>query len=557
MKQTTSVGVRFTETMRGHLALGDRHDHDAAEIEGHGQGQTLEFTVTITFDDLNAMIADPNHAGRITGTVDAPLLGAGLLTVEDGVFELFKTDPGAAQCALMVYRMLLRGGGKSFRLKGTKTLRDDGGFDMWRDSTTLAVDIEDVGGAVVARGIARISVSDFVRQLTTMRAVNAPSAASGLRAVSRFGLFFQNRMRSIYGRMFAPRERLTSLAGRQRRALRCGEGERIPIRTQDGVELKLTRFKGGDKGPVLLTPGFGTSSLAYLIDTVDTNLPEYLFERGYDVWLLDYRASPDLKSATTQFTLDDIARYDYPAAVGAVRERTGAPSIQMMAHCVGSLTFQMAQTLGLQGVRSAICSQLTLHPKLPMLNQIKGRLYLANLIKAASFDTLTTTYTDSLAERAFDLLLRLYPSRYQRSANPVLHRILFLYGDVIKLEKLNRATYEAIPEMFGPANLTTFLHLSQIARAGHAVGPKGEDCYLPHADRLKMPITFLHGAENHLFLPHGSEETMRFLAERNGADLYNRHVIQNYAHMDCFLGRDADRDVYPIVASELEKYSSH
>jgi cholesterol oxidase len=365
-----------------------------------------------------------------------------------------------------------------------------------------------------------------------MRAVNAPSAASGMRAVARFGQ-------------------------RQRRALRCGEGVRIPIRTQDGVELKLTRFKGGDKGPVLLTPGFGTSSLAYLIDTVDTNLPEYLFERGYDVWLLDYRASPDLKSSTSQFTLDDIARYDYPAAVGAVREHTGAPSIQMMAHCVGSLTFQMAQTLGLQGVRSAICSQLTLHPKLPMLNHIKGRLYLANLIKAAGFDTLTTTFTDNFAERAFDVLLRLYPSRYQRSANPTLHRILFLYGDVIKLEKLNRATYDAIPEMFGPANLTTFLHLSHIARAGHAVGPRGEDCYLPHADRLNIPITFLHGAENHLFLPPGSEETMRFLAARNGAGLYNRHVVQNYAHMDCFLGRNADRDVYPIVAAELEKHSSH
>ncbi|HKS63714.1 MAG TPA: hypothetical protein VJT13_18580, partial [Xanthobacteraceae bacterium] len=249
MKQTTSVGVRFTETMRGHIALGDGHAHAAAESEGRLQRHTLTFTVTVTFDDLDAMIADPNHAGRITGTVDAPVLGAGLLTVEDGVFELFKTDPGAAQCALMVYRMLLRGDGKSFRLKGTKTLRDDGGFDMWRDSTTLAVDIEDLDGAVVARGIARISVSDFARQLSTMRAVNAPSTASGLRAVSRFGLFFQNKMRSIYGRMFAPRERLMAASERQRRALRCGEGERIPIRTQDGVELKLTRFKGGDKGP--------------------------------------------------------------------------------------------------------------------------------------------------------------------------------------------------------------------------------------------------------------------------------------------------------------------
>src|ERR1051325_2889735 len=133
MKQTTSVGVRFTEAIPGHITPAARHPHAAAESEGRLQRHTLAFTVTITFDDLDAMIADPNHAGRITGTVDAPVLGAGPLTVEDGVFELFKTDPGAAQCALMVYRVLLRGGGKNFRLKGTKTLRDDGGFDMWRD----------------------------------------------------------------------------------------------------------------------------------------------------------------------------------------------------------------------------------------------------------------------------------------------------------------------------------------------------------------------------------------------------------------------------------------
>jgi cholesterol oxidase len=153
------------------------------------------------------------------------------------------------------------------------------------------------------------------------------------------------------------------------------------------------------------------------------------------------------------------------------------------------------------------------------------------------------------------MLLRLYPSRYQRSANPVLHRVLFLYGDVIKLENLNRATYDAIPEMFGVANLTTFVHLGKIVRAGHAVGAAGEESYLPRADRLNLPIAFLHGGENHLFLPDGSEETMRFLAARNGANLYTRHVLRDYAHMDCFIGKDASRDVYPIVASELEKHN--
>src|SRR6476659_1033872 len=94
---------------------------------------------------------------------------------------------------------------------------------------------------------------------------------------------------------------------RERRPLRCGEPTVYEFPTEDGVTLRLGRFHGGSKGPVILSPGFGTSSISFTIDTVDTNLPEYLFEHGYDVWVLDYRASPLLPSSDTQFTLDDIA----------------------------------------------------------------------------------------------------------------------------------------------------------------------------------------------------------------------------------------------------------
>ena len=48
---------------------------------------------------------------------------------------------------------------------------------------------------------------------------------------------------------------------------------------------------------------------------------QYLGEHGYDVWLLDYRASPDLPSSFTQFTVDDIAMRDWPAAIDHVRAR--------------------------------------------------------------------------------------------------------------------------------------------------------------------------------------------------------------------------------------------
>ena len=69
------------------------------------------------------------------------------------------------------------------------------------------------------------------------------------------------------------------------------------FRTDDDVELRLTRFNGGPKGPVILSPGFGNSGHAFLIDTVEQNFPEYLHAHGYDVWVLDYRASPSLESA--------------------------------------------------------------------------------------------------------------------------------------------------------------------------------------------------------------------------------------------------------------------
>ena len=48
----------------------------------------------------------------------------------------------------------------------------------------------------------------------------------------------------------------------------------------------------------MLAPGYGNAARAFALDTVPTNFTEYLGEHGYDVWLLDYRASPDLPSSS-------------------------------------------------------------------------------------------------------------------------------------------------------------------------------------------------------------------------------------------------------------------
>ena len=340
---------------------------------------------------------------------------------------------------------------------------------------------------------------------------------------------------------------------RERRPLRLPEPEVHAFEAADGVALRLTRYCGGEKGPVVCAPGFGTSTVAFSIDTVETNFPEFLFERGYDVWLFDYRASPALPSAQTQFTVDEIATADWPAAIAKTREVCGGGEVQVVAHCVGSMSFLMAGLAGLEGVRSAVCSCLGLHPLPARLNTIRAWMHIASVASKVGLKRMSSDFDPKqLDDQLVDKLLWLYPS-HERCDSPVCRRILFMYGDVYDHDRLNEATHSAIHEMFGTANAATLAHVSLMIRRGRVVDRHGEDVYLPHLDRLSIPITFIHGRHNHLYVPEGTLRTFDLLRAANGDGLYRRHVIEDYSHMDCWIGEYAARDVFPIVADALDQ----
>ncbi|SUX53596.1 alpha/beta hydrolase [Chromobacterium vaccinii] len=119
--------------------------------------------------------------------------------------------------------------------------------------------------------------------------------------------------------------------------------------TDDGVNLRLTRYNGGGKGPVMLVHGLGVGSNIFSTDTISTNLLEYLYQHGYDVWLLDFRVSILLEASQQQWDGDQVARYDYPAAIRRIREATGAADVQCVVHCYGATTFFMSMLAGLEG----------------------------------------------------------------------------------------------------------------------------------------------------------------------------------------------------------------
>jgi cholesterol oxidase len=554
------IGVQFTERMAGYFSTDVKDDYQAAANQGKAAGTTLEFVLTITADDLEKEMSDPAHEFRTAGTVVSELLSNQPLTVSEGIFNLFPIDPEHVDTTNMRYRMKLTSEeGRVFYFEGFKVVHHDRTADAWPDTTTLyttVYDGPDATSPVFGKGILRISPTDFMKQLTTMQIINAPNTRERLAAQLRFGRSFAGVMYETYGGIFAKATVFNPGAPpRKKRPLRVTAPEVHTFSTTDGAQLKLTRYQGGSKGPVILSHGLGVSSLIFSMDTIETNLVEYLFAHGFDVWALDYRASIDLPASLKQFSGDDIATMDYPAAVNKVREVTGAASVQMVAHCFGSTTFFMAMLAGLQGVRSAVCSQIATNIVAPAMTRIKCGLHMPSLMDDLGIESLNA-YVDTQAkwyEKLYDKALSLYPMQAEERCNSATcHRITFMYSNLYEHDQLNTATHDALHEMFGIANVTCFEHLALLVREGRLVGADGGDVYMPHLDRLAIPITFIHGAENACFLPESTRLTYTALREKNGSNLYSRHVIPGYGHIDCIYGKNAAKDVYPFMLQHLE-----
>jgi hypothetical protein len=203
--------VRFTEEMLGHVTFGEEDFQRGARPERDGAG-ALKFHLTIVVDDIARFGSDPLRRAGAHGWVECDALG-GRLPVEQGWFNLFvDVEPGVKH---MLYRLWFRDGvGHPVTMTGFKLVKDDAGFDIWKDTTTLFTrvlrghvsdgDAEDI----VASGILIIRARDFAKQLTTFRST-APSAGKGIAAMLKFAVIFMHQLADAYLRR-RPRARVAA-----------------------------------------------------------------------------------------------------------------------------------------------------------------------------------------------------------------------------------------------------------------------------------------------------------------------------------------------------------
>lgn len=557
--EPTTVGVSFTETMRGWWS--DVYDYEPAMEAGKKANNIFDFTLTVRVDDVDVLLEQGGaYNGAMVGTVTAPSLSATALTVTEGVFNLFARKPDWVGMELMKYQFQMHSEeGKTWFVEGHKKIHNDPGIDIWSDTTQLYITIYDGPNdksPIAGHGMLYIRPLDFARQITTIDATGTNDMAERLRAISRFGLYFAGDLYHIYGGILVPPQYFDKdQPPRKKRDLRVPAPVVYDFKTKDGVPLRLTRYQGGNKGPLLMVHGAGVSSKIFSTDTIDTNLLEYLYAHGYDCWLLEMRISIALPSAEQSWSLDDIANNDWPAAVQTVVRETGRDDVQVFAHCVGSTTFFMAMMAGtLKNVRSAVVSQTGPYQVVGPIGKAKAGLHLPALLDAVGVDSLTA-YTDSESNwlnKLYDKALNLQHFDVEEQCHSsACHRISFMYSLLYEHDQLNRLTHDNLHELFGVLSIKALDQLGLCARKEQVMRADGEDYYMPHWDRLNIPITFIHGEENVCYLPETTERSYNALVEKNGPAGYARQVIPNYGHIDCIFGKNAVEDVYPHILSAL------
>lgn len=201
LKMTTqNPGITFKETMSGGFSLAAT-DTAIGRDQGKFAGTELSMHAKVVIDDIDRFIAEAEHPGQLTGTIDFSPLGEGLVA-NTGVFNLFNptNDP---KLKLMVYELGFEHQGVAYYLAGKKEVRNDHMFDLWSDTTTLYTQLHkgtDKSGAVVGAGILTLDVVDLMRLVSTITVINADSSTDKLKTIGKFGQFFLGQLWDTYAK---------------------------------------------------------------------------------------------------------------------------------------------------------------------------------------------------------------------------------------------------------------------------------------------------------------------------------------------------------------------
>jgi len=331
------------------------------------------------------------------------------------------------------------------------------------------------------------------------------------------------------------------------------------FRADDGVLLTLVHVRGPrepHRGPVVLVHGAGVRAELFR-PPIPHTIVDALLDAGWDVWMLNWRASIDLER--TPWTLSAAAVGDHPAAIRVIREATGARTVAAIVHCQGSTSFSLAAAAGLlPDVDRIVSNAVSLHPVIPAYARFKIVAMAPWIARATDYLSPAWAYrSDGYFSR---IVRRAVAMTHPECDNLVCRLVSFTYGSgrpaLWAHRHLDAATHDWITGEFAAVPMSFFAEMGRSVRAGRLVPlPADAGAALPPdvataAPRTDARFALFAGEDNRCFLPESQRRTFAHL-ERYQPGRHALFIVKGYGHLDVFFGRDAWRDVHPLMLKEL------
>lgn len=165
------------------------------------------------------------------------------------------------------------------------------------------------------------------------------------------------------------------------------------VTTEDGYILQLFRIPHGKNTTknngdqvVLLQHGFSCSSEMWVSSGPNNSLAFYLADQGYDVWMSNFRGNiygrnhtrmnPDISYKFWEFGLDEHGRYDLPAVIDFVLDKTNQPRLLYIGHSTGNkaalilLSTKTEYNSKLEGFIALACATTSMTYGFPIFKEV-------------------------------------------------------------------------------------------------------------------------------------------------------------------------------------------
>lgn len=320
------------------------------------------------------------------------------------------------------------------------------------------------------------------------------------------------------------------------------EAQRYRARTNDGWELALTRYVPAEASgrPVLLCHGISANSRHMDLDR-NHSLARWLAGRGREAWTLSLRGTGESdgidpgKGRPPGFDFDTLWKEDLPAAVGKVREVTGADAVDYVGHSMGGMILYAYLSQGGGGIHRAV----TLGS--PTRFKWGGR-WAGTLIR----NTRSTWQKEDAIPVTF----------VARAFFPLMGELGTLSDAFYNPENVTKETFKRVAAM-GLSDISGALALQMVGfmDSGEFRSADGQIDFRRDMAKISVPVLVVAGKLDRVATVPGVKDGYWALGGDKEWSLVGREngARSDYGHLDLVVGEHAPNEVFAPVKEFLDR----